>query len=100
METQRKSSCRDAAGLANKNHWYAHKVLVGSPHAFGGKPACTWWEAHMHLVGCSAGGVFSPEFGRKNTTKKPAAFTFALLKLNIHFSEQLLKFLLYAQSPH
>jgi hypothetical protein len=44
-------------------------------------PTCTWWEAHMHLVGSphALGGLlrrwcFSPEFGRKTPQKKPSAF--------------------------
>jgi hypothetical protein len=40
-----------------------------------GMPTSNWLEAHMHLVGCSAGGVFSGYSSRKNTTEKKTSFS-------------------------
>jgi hypothetical protein len=32
-------------GMPTRYWWEAHIHLVGSPHAFGGKPTCIWWVA-------------------------------------------------------
>jgi hypothetical protein len=70
LDIQWRCSCLNAAGLAYKNHRYAHMHLVGSPHALGGKPTCTWWVAPQV--------VFFPRNWAKNTTKKTFCFYFEL----------------------
>jgi hypothetical protein len=32
-------------------------------------PTSNWWEAHMHLVGCSTGGVFREDLPEKHHKK-------------------------------